>query len=402
MANNSVSPILSTIGEIKNGAPLIRAMKVEDFLSQRQSENIMEWARLNFMARALQTFTAHAGSAIALALSLSTTLYVVGHRESIPTRTGALALTYSVITPYFISFLSELFVQMQTGFAALERLLEYTTLPQERPHELPCDPHEDAWPTGGSVEFLNLSMRYRPNLPLALQDFCVTIEAKSTVGIVGRTGAGKSTLILALLRLVEFDSGTILIDGVDTSKLGLRRLRSSISIVPQDPVLHEGSVSHNLDPFGKTDEATLRKILCRARLDPNILQEAVTKGGTNLSAGERQLLCIARAMVQNARILVLDEATSNLDESSDETVQTLIREEFSSHTVLTIAHRLKTVIDYDKILVLSKGRLVEEGAPSTLLSTKGGELEQMAQALGNEAQQELLKRSMSRSGKKSS
>ena len=151
------------------------------------------------------------------------------------------------------------------------------------------DPAVGAWPSAGRVEFRDVSLRYRPGLPLALERFSATIEARSKVGIVGRTGAGKSTLILALFRLVEPTSGTVHIDGRETGSLGLRALRRCMRIIPQDPVLHEGTVKHNLDPFGAQDDGTLRDVLARAQLSEGLLDQPVTKGGTNLSSGERQV-----------------------------------------------------------------------------------------------------------------
>eukprot|EP00962_Isochrysis_galbana_P020419 scaffold5952_cov91-Isochrysis_galbana.AAC.1 len=222
-----------------------------------------------------------------------------------------------------------MFVQMRTAFAALERLLEYMNLPQEPPHALPSDPSPAQWPTAGHIQFQQLCMRYRPGLPLALTNLTATVDAGSKVGIVGRTGAGKSTLVLALFRLVEPASGSILIDGQPTGLLGLKALRRAMTIIPQDPVLHEGTVSHNLCPFGTIPESDLRSALVRARLPAEMLATHVTKGGANLSSGERQLLCFARAMLGDARILILDEATSNLDEGSDAAMQALLRDEFA-------------------------------------------------------------------------
>ena len=278
---------------------------------------------------------------------------------------------------------------VRTSFAAFERMLQYLELPLEPPHTQPTDPSQEKWPRGGGIQFKNVSLRYRPGLPLALSDFTAELLPGQKCGVVGRTGAGKSTLVLALFRLVEPTSGSIMVDGVDTLRMGLRTLRKAIAIIPQDPVLHQGTVAHNLDPFGRTDHSVLRDALRRSQLSESMLDQEVSKGGTNLSSGERQLLCFARSLLYDASILVLDEATSNLDEKSDAALQKLLRVEFASYTVLTIAHRLITVIDYHKLIVMGNGKLLEHGSPKDLLEKEGGVLKSMAKALGEAAQSAL-------------
>jgi ABC-type multidrug transport system fused ATPase/permease subunit len=243
MANNSVYPIMSTLSEIKFGAPLIRAMHLSPFFAARESAFIGAWTHYSFITLSLQSWSSHVGGILAFILGCTTALYIVGNRSLFSQEIGGLALTYAAVVPFFINIVSEFFVQMRTAFAALERLLEYLHLPQEPPHTLPTDPLPAAWPTAGQIEFRQLCMRYRPRLPLALIDLTATVAAGSKVGIVGRTGAGKSTLVLALFRLVEPASGFILIDGKPTSELGLRALRRAMTIIPQDPVLNEGTVA---------------------------------------------------------------------------------------------------------------------------------------------------------------
>lgn len=448
---------MSTISELKSGAPLVRAMGLGSFFAARQSAFVGAWTHYSFMARALQSWSSHVGGMLAFVLGSTTALYIVGNRSMFSAELGGLALTYAAVVPYFINIVSEMFVQMRTAFAALERLLEYMELPQEPPHTLESDPPHAAWPIAGRIEFRQLCMRYRPGLPLALTELTATVPAGSKEGIVGRTGAGKSTLVLALFRLVEPASGSIVIDGQTTTELGLHALRRAMTIIPQDPVLHEGTVSHNLCPFGTIPDEQLRSALVRARLPAKMLHAHVAKGGSNLSSGERQLLCFARAMLGDAKILILDEATSNLDEGSDAAMQALLKDEFAEQvrgyallrtasrglaplctaaalcavgesralsrlcphpspgvmsppptttttksgfppkpaitlpspsppprqTLLTIAHRLMTVADYDSLLVLGAGKLLEHGSPSSLLSDPASVLSSMAAALGD-------------------
>ena len=186
--------------------------------------------------------------------------------------------------------------------------------------------------------------------------------------------------------------GSVRIDGVDTSTIGLDRLRRAVAVIPQDPTLHKGSVRHNLDPFGEHTDEQLAQALARTALPAEMLTAEVEKSGSNLSSGERQLLCFARALVQQRSILVLDEATSNLDAESDSRIQSLLRRDFGRVTLLTIAHRLKTIIDYDTVLVLSKGRLVEQGSPAALLERPEGTFTAMVGALGEAGKAELRRR----------
>lgn len=188
---------------------------------------------------------------LAFLFGSATAFVLLGTRGERSVEEGGLALTYALIVPYFVGTIVEIFIQMRTSFAALERLLEYTDIEQEPPHALKTDPPPAEWPKGGHIVFEDVSLRYRPGLPLSLVGFSAVIEAQQKVGIVGRTGAGKSTLILALFRLVEVESGTITIDGRRVGGLGLQALRRAMTIIPQDPVLHEGTVKRNLDPFGK-------------------------------------------------------------------------------------------------------------------------------------------------------
>ena len=327
IATNTVSPIMSTVSECKSGAAMIRCMGFTGFLGKRQAANVEAWAASNYFVRALQTWAGVAGTYVVFVMSTATAFYIFATRADRTLAASSLALTYAVIMPYFLAVCSDSFVTMRTNFAALERMTQYLDLPQEPKHILPSDPEHKAWPSAGTIEFSSVCLRYRPGLPLALEDFSAKIGAGQKCGIVGRTGAGKSTLILALFRLTEPTSGTIHIDGIDVMKLGLRTLRRAITIIPQDPVLHQGTVSHNLDPFGKTNPETLRDALRRSQLPVEMLDREVSKGGTNLSSGERQLLCFARSLLEDASILVLDEATSNLDETSDASIQQLLRNE---------------------------------------------------------------------------
>ncbi|VEN61108.1 unnamed protein product [Callosobruchus maculatus] len=260
--------------------------------------------------------------------------------------------------------------ELENQMTSVERVQEYAALKQEA-DEGKYQPPEN-WPDKGKIEFDKMSLQYTPEEPFVLKKVTFVIQPKEKVGIVGRTGAGKSSLIQALFRLAHIE-GSILIDNVNTKTVPLKRLRSSISIIPQEPVLFSGTFRRNLDPFDEYKDEALWNALEEVELKsmvaelPSGLNHPVTEGGGNLSVGQRQLVCLARAILRNNKILVMDEATSNVDPQTDALIQKTIRKTFHDCTVLTIAHRLHTVMDSDKILVMDAGRSVEFDHPHLLL-----------------------------------
>ncbi|KAK7678757.1 hypothetical protein QCA50_018192 [Cerrena zonata] len=287
--------------------------------------------------------------------------------------------------------------QVENEMNSVERLHSYAFhLPQEAQYEIPEQKPPQEWPAAGFIQVKDLSIRYRPNLPLVLKNLNFNIYPGEKVGICGRTGAGKSSIMTALYRLNELETGSIRIDGLDISQMGLYDLRSRLSIIPQDPVLFQGSIRRNLDPFDQYDDDILWDSLRRAglidelqlfkmkgiKLDPenNVglddlpkfhLDQLVEDDGNNFSLGEKQLLALARALVRNSKILVLDEATSSVDYGTDAKIQETIVNEFTQCTILTIAHRLKTILNYDRILVMDNGSIVEKGTPLELFDKNG-------------------------------
>ena len=238
----------------------------------------------------------------------------------------------------------------------------------------------DGWPWRGGLELRDVRMRYREDFDVVLRDVSVSVAPGQSVGVVGRTGSGKSSIFRAILRLTEIESGSILIDGVDISKLDMELLRSSVAVITQDPVLFSGSIRSSLDPFGEHDDTTLLSALRDVNLGPTVaalpggLDFVVTEGGTNFSAGQRQLICLARALVRRPKLLLLDEATSSIDYQTDAIIQRTIRAAFggSGCTVITIAHRLRTVMDADTIIVMDAGHVAQVGSPSELLRKPAG------------------------------
>ncbi|KAL6008314.1 ATP-binding cassette sub- C member 9 [Asimina triloba] len=256
---------------------------------------------------------------------------------------------------------------------SVERILQYSKLKSEAPLVIEdCRPPNN-WPTVGTISFRNLQVRYAEHLPVVLRNITCTFPGKMKVGVVGRTGSGKSTLIQAIFRIVEPTEGSIVIDDVDICKIGLHDLRSRLSIIPQDPTMFEGTVRGNLDPLGQHTDTEIWEALDKCQLG-NLVREKeakldspVVENGENWSVGQRQLFCLGRALLKKSSILVLDEATASIDSATDGIIQQIIRQEFSNRTVVTIAHRIHTVIDSDLVLVLGDGRTVEYGTPMKLL-----------------------------------
>lgn len=289
---------------------------------------------------------------------------------------------------------------LEAGMISVERVREYCRIECEAAHETPNDDKlPSSWPSQGRISFQGVKLRYRPGLPLVLKGLDFEIPQMAKIGVVGRTGAGKSTLMLALLRIVELDAGKILIDDVDIKSLGLTKLRSKIAVIPQDPVLFSGTIRSNLDPFGYFDDERLIDVLTRVGLfgastssssltslaqgQVQSLESPVREGGSNYSVGQRQLLVIARALLCGAAIVIMDEATASVDADTDARIQKVMRSEFKNATCITVAHRLNTIMDSDLILVMGDGKVEEFDTPKALLS-KDGMFRNLVRAATNE------------------
>lgn len=291
-----------------------------------------------------------------------------------------LAITQAMAMTGMVQWGMRQSAELENTMTAVERVVEYETVdPEDELESTPSYKPPKEWPHKGEIIFDKLSLRYFPDptSELVLKDLDFDIKSCEKVGIVGRTGAGKSSLINALFRL-SYNEGSIYIDQRDTECMGLHDLRSKISIIPQEPVLFSGTMRYNLDPFDEYTDEKLWSALEEVKLKdavsdmPAGLQSKISEGGSNFSVGQRQLVCLARAILRENKILVMDEATANVDPQTDALIQSTIRSKFANCTILTIAHRLHTVMDCDKVLVMDAGRLVEFGSPYELLNELSG------------------------------
>ncbi|KOC70044.1 Multidrug resistance-associated protein 1 [Habropoda laboriosa] len=300
-------------------------------------------------------------------------LFAVLSRDTIESGVVGLSISYALQVTQTLNWLVRMTSDVETNIVAVERMKEYSETPQEAPWKNPDYAPPNEWPVQGRVEFKDYKVRYREGLDLVLRGLSFSVKGGEKVGIVGRTGAGKSSLTLALFRIIEATDGQIFIDDIDISTLGLHDLRSRLTIIPQDPVLFSGSLRMNLDPFNCYTDDEIWKALEHAHLKtfiknlPTGLSHEISEGGDNLSIGQRQLICLARALLRKTKVLVLDEATASVDLETDDLIQTTIRQEFKDCTVLTIAHRLNTILDSDRVIVLDNGLIMEYDSPETLL-----------------------------------
>ncbi|EDV20621.1 uncharacterized protein TRIADDRAFT_31533, partial [Trichoplax adhaerens] len=374
MQSISRSPIYSHFTECVQGAMVIRAYKVHDrFCTEgdlKTDRNVITRYSKAMCFRWLGVRLECIGSCITFFASV----FAMAARDTIGPGIVGLSISTSLTITQTLNHIVVSSSELETEIVSVERLREYSTLPAEEDWETgECCPDAN-WPMNGSIQFNNFSTRYRPELDLALKNVNFTIASGERVGVIGRTGAGKSSLLLSLFRIIDSAGGSITIDGIDISKVGLQRLRSRLTVIPQDPVLFSGSIRMNLDPFNEYDDKTIWTALEHAYLKTfvqsldNQLNHQITDSGGNISVGQKQLLCLARALLRKTKILLLDEATAAVDLETDSSIQETIRNQFTNCTVLTIAHRLQTVMDYSKIVGLESGKVMEVGSPSHLLS----------------------------------
>jgi ABC-type multidrug transport system fused ATPase/permease subunit len=399
LESNAKSPVFEAFGSALTGVGTIRAFDKADTFIQRMYTKIDTHARAYWSLWAFNRWMGFRLNIVGAIFATMIAALIVSIRDMDASLAG-FALSFALQYTSALVWALRQYSSVELDMNATERVIEYSKIETEDQTGAPVPA---AWPTSGRLEISDLVVGYASDLPPVLRGLSFSVRDNQRVGVIGRTGAGKSSLTLALFRFLEAREGSIFIDGVDISKIKLHDLRSRLAIIPQDPVLFSGTVRSNLDPFDEHTDDELRDALERVHLiksssntptagsssanpsgtttpteqDPSNLNiftnltSRISEGGLNLSQGQRQLLCLARAIASRPKIMVLDEATSAVDMATDALIQRSIREEFGDSTLIVIAHRLSTIADFDRILVMKEGRAVEFGGPRELWESKG-------------------------------
>lgn len=394
LESTTKSPIFASFGESLHGLDTIRAYGLTEHFCGVTDELLDANNVPTFTLRLMQMWLSMRLETLGALIAFGVAALAVAVPDFVPIQFVAVGLSYAVQTTRAMEGVVQAVAIAEAQMSCVQRVQEYAErLEAEAPFELPDKQPAKEWPSKGEVAFLEYSLRYRPDKPLVLKSVTCEIGANQKVGVVGRTGAGKSSLMVGLFRIVESAGGKIVIDGIDISTIGLKDLRNAIGMIPQDPVLFTGTLRYNLDPFSDYSDDKLWEALKSAQLQDSFksLDATIAEGGSNQSVGERQLICMARALLRNPKILVMDEATANIDTNTDAKIQQMIREAFADSTVLTIAHRLETIMDSDMILVLDSGKVAEFDAPRVLVDKEGGLLKSMVDVTGKRSAKHLRK-----------
>ncbi|KDO38191.1 hypothetical protein CISIN_1g011713mg [Citrus sinensis] len=375
MNGTTKAPIVNFAAETSQGVVSIRAFKMMDMFFENYLKLVDTDARLFFHSNAATEWLVLRIETLQNLIILTAALLIVLlPGKHLPGFVG-LSLSYALTLSSIQVIMTRWYCNLSNNIVSVERIRQFMHLPPEPPAIIEETKPPASWPSHGRIELEDLKVRYRPNTPLVLKGITCTFKEGTRVGVVGRTGSGKTTLISALFRLVEPENGRILIDGLDICSMGLKDLRTKLSIIPQEPTLFRGSVRTNLDPLGMYSDNEIWEAMEKCQLKatisrlPMLLDSSVSDEGENWSVGQRQLFCLGRVLLKRNRILILDEATASIDSATDAILQRIIREEFPGSTVITIAHRVPTITDSDMVMVLSYGELVEYDLPSNLMKT---------------------------------
>lgn len=386
----SRAPIFSQLSETIEGSACVRAYGMQkQFVRANMNKvnaNIADYLSLRYSTGWFGMRLDWVSSMIILTTFIA--IFLTRNYGTLDIALAALAMSSTTGIAFSLSALAANAVDLETRMNSVERVRQYLNIPSEAPAEIEDTKPDKSWPSKGEVRFRNLSIAYKPDGDRVLKNITAKIKPREKIGIVGRTGAGKSTLITALFRIVEPVEGTIEIDGLDITKIGLSDLRRQLAIIPQLPTLFIGTVRYNIDPFNEASDDRIWNVLEMVQLKDFIgsldgkLEAIVDENGSNFSVGQRQLLAMARALLLDAKILLLDEATAAVDNETDQLIQKMVRKNFKNKTVLTIAHRLNTIMDSTRVMVLDKGSLAEFDSPKRLLDDPDTIFSSMVDATG--------------------
>ena len=370
------SPILNLINETIPGTTTIRAYNLQAKYIEIFQNKVDEHYKLLYYINGTGQWYLLCLNLLSMVFLTYMVIMTLMHKNKFTPRIIGIILTYSlVLQEDMIEFLSS-FSNFENTMTKMERSLSYTKIISEKSQSLTSDLELKDWPSKGEILFENFNVKYRNDTEMVLKNINFHLKPGEHLGIVGRTGSGKTTISLCLFRIMEAYSGKIYIDGVDISKVGLKKLRESITIIPQDSTLMNGTLRYNIDPIKKHSDKEIIYVMKKIGFDYIInqnkdgLDQNISENGSNLSMGEKQLICITRAILRKSKIIVLDEATASIDYKTEEIVQNALNEILSTSTMISIAHRIKTVMNANKILVLENGEIIEFDTPKNLLNNK--------------------------------
>ena len=371
LEGNCRSPILGVFSETISGIPIIRAYNYESKFEDKFNKRLNNFLKVKIVQSGASSWFGVHLDLVSFVLLVFILLFSLYFKSSLSPETMGILLSYSIKIIEYLFYVMERYTLLERLLTSVERCVNFTKIVQELPSNTELDKTLTSFPEKGKIEFKNYSVKYRPETELVLKNLNFVIQPGEKVGVVGRTGSGKSTLCLCLFRILEAHSGSITIDDIDISKLGLDVLRKNMTIIPQDPTLIAGTLRENVDPTQEYSDNAIIEALVEVGLEYLVkdksIEHQIVENGNNLSAGERQLICIARATLRKSKIILMDEATSSIDYKTETVIQESISKVMKTSTVITIAHRIKTIINYDKILVLESGRIVEFDSPKELL-----------------------------------
>ncbi|MCQ2818077.1 MAG: ATP-binding cassette domain-containing protein [archaeon] len=372
------SPSLNLLNETIPGTVTIRAFNYQKRYMEMMFERLDEHQKVRIIMNGTNCWFDLVLDMISFGFIAFLIGFTITFKEKFSASIIGLLLTYSVNLQTSIFHGLHITTGFENSMVGLERCLGFTKCPSEKPKDMAVDQVLSTWPSEGRIKFENFSVKYREDTEIVLKDINFETGPNEKIGIVGRTGSGKSTISLCLFRIIEPLTGKISIDGVDISTLGLGKLRSNLTIIPQDPSLMEGTLRYNIDPLNQFTDAEIMEVMKKINFDYIVhnnaegINQMITEGGSNLSVGEKQLICIVRAILRRSKIIIMDEATASIDYQTEEIIQKAINEILKDSTVLTIAHRIKTIINCSRIIALENGEIVDFDTPKNLLDKKEG------------------------------